>query len=106
VYLICRHLRGTHTRDDRTVRLDLDMLYQPVSVQPWTQSTTTQSFWTILSASLKGTTEAAANEPQLCTANMKLLHILSKREGDFPTVQKTQNSSQYSGQDTYEGTRP
>ncbi|KAJ5142420.1 hypothetical protein N7476_003716 [Penicillium atrosanguineum] len=88
------------------VRLDLDVLYKPVSVQSWTQSTTTQSFWTILSASLNGMTERAAEEPQLCAANMKLLHNLRKREGHFHTVQKPQNSSQYSGQDTYEGTRP
>ncbi|OKP10294.1 hypothetical protein PENSUB_4290 [Penicillium subrubescens] len=102
VHLVCRHLRGTHTQDDPTGCVDLDMLYKPVLVQSWTQSTTTQSFWTILSAPLKGTTESGANEPQLCTANMKLLHNLRKREEKFHTVQKPQNSSQYSGQDTYE----
>jgi hypothetical protein len=36
---------------------------------------------------------------------MKLLYNLRKREGHFHTVQKPQNSFQYSGQDTYEGTR-
>lgn len=113
VHLICRHLRAAHTRNNPSVHLDLDILYKPVTVLSWTQSTSAKSFWTIVSDSLKSMDGGAANRPmsdQLCTANMISLDNLRKRESHgeshVHTVQKQQNSSQHSGQDTYEGTRP
>jgi hypothetical protein len=76
--LMGRHLRGSHTPDRPSARLDLDLLYQPVSIQSWTQSTMTQSYWIVNSdpSSFNRDTVNGPLEEQHCATTTTFIHNL------------------------------
>ena len=94
-----------HIPDRPSPQSNLEILYATVSLQTWTQSTATQSYWVIPSD--HDTPDQVVNDTTPHgTANSNFLHDLRQRESRFQTADQHQNARAFTGTATYEGTRP
>lgn len=103
--LMGRHLTKIHIPDRPSPQPNLEMLYETVSLQTWTQSTATQSYW-VIPADHDAPDQVVNDETPHGTANKKFLHDLRQRESRFQTVDQHENARAFTGTATYEGTRP
>lgn len=103
--LMSRHLMKTHFPDRPSPKSNLEILYATVSLQTWTQSTATQSYW-VISSDHDAPDQVVNDKTPHGTANSNFLHDLRQRELRFQTADQYQNARTFTGTATHEGTRP
>jgi hypothetical protein len=103
-----RYVTKMHVLDRPSPRPNIELLYITVSLQIWTRSIATQSYWVVLSD--RGNGPEGINKSSLSgspsTANMTFMHDLRQREWRFQTIDQQRNALTCTGTDTYKGTRP
>ncbi|KAJ5636935.1 uncharacterized protein N7484_010248 [Penicillium longicatenatum] len=76
-----------------------------LSLQTWTQSRATQSYW-VIPSDHDAPDQVVNDKTPHGTANSNFLHDLRQRESRFQTADQHQNAYAFTGTATYEKTRP
>lgn len=103
-----RHVMKMHVLERPSPRPNIELLYATVSLQTWTRSTATQSYWVIFSD--RGDGQGAFHRSFLsespANTNITFVHDLRQWERRFQTIDRQRNDLTCTGTDIYEGTPP